>query len=297
MEEMWYVQQLTVYSPMIYTLSDNYESLFQTAGFSLNLTDNPLVKNGRGASVFADIVDLRNNQFDKLVISQKAHIIRAQNNGISELTLNKTDQDFSLILLNLSMNSLQSLPELSKFKKLEKIDLSFNQLVSFDSKVFTRLSKLQTISFSHNKLKSLNFGLLLNTVALEYLDVSYNNLGSFRLRGLFPRLYELYIEGNGLVIFDKNMRKMAPKLEKIGLSDNYWNCDDLARSLVQFGIDRVVPVKRQWQKQALPQVDYTGNVMGVQCFDDDDKRHAAARTGPKSNAKDNTPKTDDNCVC
>lgn len=294
MEEVWYIPHLTTFSPMTYTLSDNYVSLFETGGFWLDLTDNPLTRISQSAFVTADILDLRNNQFDKLVISQRTHIIRAQNNGISELALNETDQDFPLTSLNLSMNSLTSLPELSKFTKLKEIDLSFNQLESFDAKVFTRLSILQTISFSHNKLKSLNFGLLLNTVALKYLDVSYNNLGSFRLQGLFPLLQELHIEGNGLVVFDKNMRKMAPKLEKIGLSDNYWNCDDLARSLVQIGIDQVVPVKRQWQKQDLPLADYTGNVMGVHCFDGG---HASAQTGTRSNSKDHILRTDDNCVC
>lgn len=223
----------------------------------------PIAVNGSG-------VHLENIGLRKLAIFSRTWIVLAANNRISEIVLEEPNQRYNLQLLNVSHNSLTSVSILLQLEHLKDVDLSYNLLEAIDAEIFAKMEKLQTISFSHNKLKAHNFGYILNTVSLVTLDVSYNNMGSFKLSGSFPQLLELYIEGNNLDIFDEKMRQTAPKLNKIGLNDNSWNCGYLTKMMRLVQTDGMEMVKRDPLKNWTER-KFNGFVTGVGCFDDGER--------------------------
>lgn len=113
-------------------------------------------------------------------------------------------------------------------------------------------------------MKNDNFGWLSNIFSLAYLDISYNNLGEFHLNGIFGRLEELHIEGNNLTMLDPNLRQTAPKLARIDLNDNNWNCDYLNLTLLHIPINGIELVRNSFSP--LAERKYTGIVMGTPCF-------------------------------
>lgn len=133
---------------------------------------------------------------------------------------------------------LASVSALASLTKLEEIDLSYNQLESLDLAIFAKINRLRWISLSNNRLKNFNIGYILNTVNLEYLDIAYNNLGNIPLKGNFPQLLELHIGGNNLTELSPNIQQNAPRLKKLGLNDNNWNCDYLNDLLLEIPLDK-----------------------------------------------------------
>ena len=86
----------------------------------------------------------------------------------------------SLTVLNLSRNTLTSLPEaiFAGLAALTELDLGNNQLASLPEGVFEELVNLESIVLGGNSLTELRAGEFAGLTALEDLTVAFNNLSS-----------------------------------------------------------------------------------------------------------------------
>lgn len=236
---------------------------------AFDISNNPLVVSSHSFPVEAKEFYAKNTGIQNVTVFPKTTILSAENNQISTINLENSDQVFNLTILDLSNNSLTSIVELSKLHKLEDVNLSHNQIETLHGSIFAPMNRLRKISFSHNKLNTRNFGYALNTVALEYLDVSYNNLKTFQLKGFFQHLKELHVEGNNLTFFDKHIQQVAPNLHRIGINENSWTCDYLTSFLRIFQKElEIEPIIRAPEACHSMKKECNGVVLGFSCYDE-----------------------------
>ncbi|TWW54642.1 hypothetical protein D4764_0023290, partial [Takifugu flavidus] len=110
---------------------------------------------------------------------------------------------------------------------IEKLDLSWNQLLWVGSGVFRGLSRLRQL-YLHNRLSVVQQGSLDLLPGLEVLNLSNNNISWIDGEALAP-LYSLAIlalEGNNLHHLKfKTFLSLHTTATHITLSANPWNCD------------------------------------------------------------------------
>ncbi|TWW69421.1 hypothetical protein D4764_18G0002270, partial [Takifugu flavidus] len=116
---------------------------------------------------------------------------------------------------------------LEHLDSIEKLDLSWNQLLWVGSGVFRGLSRLRQL-YLHNRLSVVQQGSLDLLPGLEVLNLSNNNISWIDGEALAP-LYSLAIlalEGNNLHHLKfKTFLSLHTTATHITLSANPWNCD------------------------------------------------------------------------
>ena len=99
--------------------------------------------------------------------------------------------------LDLSSKGIKELiPEFSKFKNLEYLDLSNNQFSEIPEILF-QLPKLKTLILSNNKIIEVY---LINNSTIERLDLSHNKLNYSEVSGTFNKLKFIDLSHNSLII-------------------------------------------------------------------------------------------------
>ncbi|XP_049299856.1 uncharacterized protein LOC125772326 [Anopheles funestus] len=160
----------------------------------------------------------------------------AEKNRISSIT---TDPGTVPLLrkLELNLNRLRNIDNISVFENLEVLLLSHNDLRTLDLCVFQRMSKLRHLDLSSNnialvrssiateKLTSLTV-LYLNDNRLTYLDLSV-------LRS-FPALEKVHLGNNALVYVDHvSQPTTLPRLRTFHVHGNDWHCEALTELIGQ----------------------------------------------------------------
>lgn len=269
-----------------YIWSGNERFLIETVdmsdldtSFKNDASFNPFARNANPIRMKGDEIMIQNNDLESVILHQQTKKLDASHNRISKIIFDEDSNgnsslgrsEFKLSVLNLSNNSITSVLglELQRFAVLEELDLSNNLLESLAGSSFLPLKNLKRVRLSNNKFRSLNVGSTFNTLLLEYLDVSDNNLGSFRLNNIFPNLVELQINNNSLTVLDTNIKRMAPKLEKVGLSGNNWTCDHLISAFPLIPFDHIkVDVKSEHLSSWLEgnENNNHGHVLEITCL-------------------------------
>ncbi len=171
----------------------------------------------------------------------------------------------NLISLNASNDSLSQISPSIKNLKLQKLNLSYNQLDSIPADL-VNISTLNNIDFSHNKIKSLAFGFS-SFFALEVLNLSYNQITQFPggLTGA-TFLKELQVQNNQI----SNCENLSASimLSRLNLENNrlsFNNLDSLKIdwSLLSFSTispQAYLPIIKSYQTDKLKlQVDALGD--------------------------------------
>ncbi|XP_039978726.1 insulin-like growth factor-binding protein complex acid labile subunit isoform X2 [Xiphias gladius] len=111
---------------------------------------------------------------------------------------------------------------------MEKLDLSYNQLVSVGPGVFRGLSRLRKLYLHNNRLTVVQQGSMDMLPGLQVLQLSKNNISKIDSEALAP-LYSLTVlalEGNNLHHLKfKTFISLHTTATHIQLSGNPWSCD------------------------------------------------------------------------
>ncbi|KAB0801125.1 hypothetical protein PPYR_04953 [Photinus pyralis] len=177
--------------------------------------------------------------------------LNLSHNSFRKLNSNTFDNVPSLKLLDISHNILHSITSEINLKraadrfesydqvpnnvfkslpKLEKLNLSFNNLSDIPIGCFGGLNVLSELRLSNNVLTDVDFGTFsgLGNIATLYLD--NNKLISLPEESFYvlKNLHFLYIHNNLIDNLDvKVLLKQTPNLTHISLGVNEWNCDNL----------------------------------------------------------------------
>ena len=132
--------------------------------------------------------------------------------------------DLALEYLNLSINSLSSLPDgiFDGLTALERLSLYKNELSSLPDGIFDDLTALEYLALSNNELSSLPDGIFDDLTALETLYL-FNNALSSLPAGVFDDLTALeylVLRGNALSSLPAGLFDKLTALEKLYLSEN-----------------------------------------------------------------------------
>ncbi|XP_046571062.1 leucine-rich repeat serine/threonine-protein kinase 2-like [Haliotis rubra] len=138
-------------------------------------------------------------------------------------------RDFHMTCLDVSQNKIGSLSHLLEakeqllacFARLQKLDLSYNQLETLTSKLFKHFPSLQYVDIRYNNLKSFPHEFV-ECTALISLDLSHNqitNLSNKDLSGIYS-IRELNLSSNQIENFPDKIDKAMPHLEKLILYKN-----------------------------------------------------------------------------
>ncbi|XP_059595661.1 cuscuta receptor 1 isoform X3 [Vitis vinifera] len=190
--------------------------------------------------------------------------------------------------LNLSANSFDGFiknEELASLRSLEALDLSYNNLESFqqvqDSKSLSILKKLETLNLNQNKFRNTTMQQLNTFASLKSLSLQSNYL-----EGFFP-IQELHALEN-LVMLDLSLNHLTgmqdskslsifKKLETLNLNDNMFKNTSLKQlniftslrnlSLQWNDVGAFFPIQELCTLENLVMLDLSGNfLIGMQGF-------------------------------
>ena len=228
-----------------------FDSMAQTLQV-LKLSNNQLKT--IESEVFKPLIQLReldmsHNQLallDKDTLSglnRLTHLHLAQNdiNSLHEMAFESVSD---VLVLDLSHNLLRESPQaLKSLKKLQTLDLSFNDLMDLSNASFLNLTSLWRLQLNNNNIKNISKDVFSKLDSLQILDVSYNLLnyieeGAFddnqklralrldsnsltKMEGLFAQLGDLMwlnVSSNAIINFDYVL--LPPKLKWLDISHN-----------------------------------------------------------------------------
>ena len=156
------------------------------------------------------ILDISNNRLDTLEHAELERLqgltsIKMANNKLTQLP-SCFGRYQSLRVLNISSNSLRIFPDfLCDLKSLIELDLSFNSIKSLPN--IGRLSTLERLWATNNMLSgsfSENFKDLVN---LKEIDIRFNSITSIDIVSQLPRLEQLMVGHNKISVFEGAFEK------------------------------------------------------------------------------------------
>ncbi|XP_055704816.1 leucine-rich repeat-containing protein 15-like [Phlebotomus papatasi] len=238
-------------------ISNNYLHKFIPSEMFLNMQDGVSILDL--SNNLLTILDLRNirvanvilnsNYLRKLSLGLGCVELFAKNNEIEDISLDASAA--TLQMLQLNHNKLgDNIGSICQCENLRSIFLSHNNITKIGF-CFGKMRTLKELNLSGNKLSQIDYGYFF-TDFLETLDLSYNIFEEFdeNILPLFQNLRYLYLDGNRLSEFPKDLDTIMPHLVLIGLSHNRFECKKLltlyrqykATNRIAFNIDEPSPV-------------------------------------------------------
>lgn len=171
-------------------------------------------------------------------------------------------------LLNLSNNAIADVPAdlFADSCKLTSIDFSFNNISELAVSAFVRVHNLNILNLSRNKLTDIPIGVFSFQIKLRELDLSGNLLKILDF-DLFlpsmPYLNVLLLAQNNLTTIDGFTNMLFPKLKRISLAQNKFNCDYLGKFMRSINWD---DLGVDDPDSNLVPLDNEMNIRGIRCF-------------------------------
>eukprot|EP01125_Pyxidicula_operculata_P006166 TRINITY_DN214_c0_g1_i1.p1 TRINITY_DN214_c0_g1~~TRINITY_DN214_c0_g1_i1.p1 ORF type:complete len:1338 (-),score=304.60 TRINITY_DN214_c0_g1_i1:220-4233(-) len=168
---------------------------------SLDISKNALVNIG---DQFGDLVNLTE--------------LNINNNKISKITP-RLDELTSLKSLNLSINKLTTVPDITSLVNLENLEISHNLITSYPSCKY--LTKLETLNIAGNKLSIFDEDSFDGLKSLQTLDLQGNQIISFscNLQSLGGSLTTLHLQCNLISEITSTIGTLS-QLEVLELHEN-----------------------------------------------------------------------------
>lgn len=226
---------------------------------------------------------MKGNNLTKLghgVFASAAHLedLKLQFNQITEIE----EQAFSgleeLKFLYLGKNQLTTLSDGSfrELVNLETLDLSYNSLLEISDELLTTNKMLDLLDLRGNKIGAIGSNAFKSLERLSTLDLASNNLKKFP-----PTVFDALTNLRTLVLFENHLtevdftwddntgcghqtndtRMILPRLTKVSLAENKWNCTYLESLMVTLETYDV----RQLPYKLMHADDPKTNVKGVFC--------------------------------
>lgn len=126
---------------------------------------------------------------------------------------------------------------------LESLNLAFNSLQSINSRTFQRFVNLKALNLSHTHLKQFEFATFFHQNQLKVLDFSFNRWSNVDFSLFIRKLTNveiLNLEGNHLSAVHGLTPAIFPRLNTLGLSENQFSCEYLAKFLIEWPNLRLV---------------------------------------------------------
>lgn len=134
---------------------------------------------------------------------------------------------YHLNTLDLSSNEITALKRLPALPELSSLNLSFNKISAIKSNAFVNLTSLTELLLNNNNLGWIEPDQWVGLGNLRTLNLAANYLRSFDTSGhfSFSNLTDLNLSSNYLTDMNTYYLKMNfPKLTKLDVRQNYWNC-------------------------------------------------------------------------
>lgn len=209
--------------------------------------------------------------------------IDLSSNNIKEISFSASLPN--LIELNLANNNLASIKNLTNLTELLMLDLSFNKIMDIDLMSFSNMNNLKILNLEMCGLTKINFGTFSHQHNLEIFDISYNNLETidWNMFASLTKVKELFVDGNKLKDLQiDDIIECMPRIMKIGISDNEWNCTVLASIIKQLNAKNVqVFVDHKFV------IRNVSNVKGIACTESLDKNIIESIATLRYNSKSN----------
>lgn len=243
------------------SILSNLANLYQLNLENIDLSQSPSIYNNTSV----EHIDVSKTSVESIYIQFKMVTFEARGNFIDSIILlpSANSTAFKLQELDLSDNSISSLENITHFEQIVKLNLAWNRIDEIYEKTFVKLTKLKHLMLRGNSIKNVNFG----WPSLEYLDLSYNRFNAFKFEHLASNLEEIRLDGNSLTEIDIDMKRMAPKLARIGLTNNNFDCQHLTSQLLFIHIDGIKPVFNETVTDLRTEPKaHTNNVRGIGCI-------------------------------
>ncbi|CAH1114704.1 unnamed protein product [Psylliodes chrysocephalus] len=177
------------------------------------------------------IVDLSHNRLralpDNLFREEGLERLDLSHNMLSKLPLTSMSVATAMTVceLDLSWNSISSVAHgglLTRFRKLNFLDLSYNRLAQIDSGTFKGLPRLSYLDLSHNSQLALEpNGLSFQGLEYTLLHLKLDNVSLSLLPTLpTPNLISLSLSHNSLPTMPPEMATNLTKLQRLNLDSN-----------------------------------------------------------------------------
>lgn len=183
------------------------------------------------------VIDLSDNlleTFDMGLFIRNAEleVIHLENNRIKRLTfaMNFMPVFETLTFFSAARNQIDNFNEIiiqCLGINLQVLDLSGNFLDNLNSSMFVTLKNLQRLNFSHTNLTKFDFNAFKHPENVISIDLSGNQLNELNLslKHNFSRLKEIFLQENDLNELKNFSILTLPKLQRIGISRNWFSCD------------------------------------------------------------------------
>jgi Leucine-rich repeat (LRR) protein len=186
--------------------------------------------------------------------------INLDENKLIDFNLNCFSENYNLKSVNLNKNKIEHLRAFADNQVIEEIFLNYNMLADimalgkmqgmitlslndcpnllFNEDTFTDMVQLRKLYLEKTNLQSLenDFTVFKPLINLRYLHIGRNSLDILYFSELpvLPNLFEFSLSENRLSELDvRAMNKKLPKLRKIDICHNNWNCEDL-RNIIAY---------------------------------------------------------------
>uniref|UniRef100_T1GEJ0 TIR domain-containing protein n=1 Tax=Megaselia scalaris TaxID=36166 RepID=T1GEJ0_MEGSC len=129
---------------------------------------------------------------DSLIGLKQLTALHLKNLGFTNMVCNGGSE---LQVLDLSYNELKTIPEnwgVSRFRRLQHLNLQNNNITELHAESFAGLSSLRVINVSNNHLETLPIGLFAGSKELREIHLQHNELYELP-KGLFHRLEQLLV--------------------------------------------------------------------------------------------------------
>lgn len=284
------LEVLDVSESEIFEINDN---AFKNSGniTELFLNDNYLteVKFKLAQLTF---LNLSNNNFinldtDIFIKFPQLKILDFSSNNINNLTISHVPENgvFELRQLYLRNNNFNEI-NITYFKKLQTLDLSYNKIDNLEVHFFEDFKELRHFYVRNNNIKTLPIGIFSPLTELIELDLSYNQLIISDIHILHPLslLQTIYLGGSNIQIEPFSLFRHFSSLKRFEVTEK-WPCEKLSQFLIYCNTFSVNCKPRT--------TDFTTyNINGIPCIDNKNQTTTSEKPREKILNPDFSPYVD-----
>ncbi|CAH0553895.1 unnamed protein product [Brassicogethes aeneus] len=186
------------------------------------------LKNLYTLGISNNFINSANLSYFRFTSIKEFHLDHNKINSLQNFIFNEV----SVNILDLSYNNVSVIEPEAFFKQSNLYDLNLNnnKLDKLSSSLHYLVS-LKKLDLSYNNLQTISMGFFDHFNDLESLNLTHNNIISVRELNVLNVIY-LGLAYNKLKDFDDKSLKYFPKLKKISLDRNIWECKTLLKEAI-----------------------------------------------------------------